>query len=287
MDIKPYQDRLDKFFNEVAALQHCQRLTQNVAKQAISDLQQREKNLEPFSDEDKELFGRSISVFSFYNPYTGTIMPYATKKLSLKETAKLVFEHKNKQYQWLLVEAYELYEDFIVSLYEFIRTDRPELRFSKDANGSLLPAELKNKVSPIVNQLRSKLKEFKKIELVNEIHKNLRLYLCMTEKFRHIIVHRKGITADPDKLVEDILKKANLLGDHENEPDARKTISNYLGTGEYKGYVVLEEHSLVKVGGFSIDINRHENLVNALMAHAFALTQSLVNYLCAQVEVSS
>jgi hypothetical protein len=276
-NLEPYNSRLERFFGEVAVIQHYQRLSADVAKQTISDLQEHDKQLSGLDDETRELMGKSVNLFSFYNPYTGVIHPYFHKALNHQETARLVHLHKNKQYQWLLVEAYELFEDFVVSLYEFIRAESGLFRLSKDAD--LPTSELKKKVPQIIDMLRKTLPELARIEVENQTNTNLRLHICMVEKFRHVIVHKNGKTGDAATMIDKILKSANLLGDKAREPGARQTISNFIGTGDVEGVLVLVEQSVFRYGGLSIDINRHENLVNALMAHALVTTQSLVNHM--------
>jgi hypothetical protein len=44
---------------------------------------------------------------------------YGYKERRLEDQKLAVLRHKNKQYQWLLAEAYELFEDFIESAYGF------------------------------------------------------------------------------------------------------------------------------------------------------------------------
>ncbi|ARK54914.1 hypothetical protein BOC36_18645 [Burkholderia pseudomallei] len=278
MDIEPYNSRLEKFFNEVAVLQHYQRLSANIAKQTIGALQARDNDLASLDSESREILGSSVSLFSFYSPYTGIIHPYSHKKLNLKETAKLVHLHKNKQYQWLLVEAYELFEDFVVSLYEFTRGESADFRLSKDRDAIVPRGELKKKVPQIIDMFRKKLPELAKIEVENKTDTNLRLHICMAEKFRHIIVHKNGKTIDPESMVDEILKRANLASDKAREPAAKAAISNYVGVNEAAGLIILVEQPVFNYGGIAMDINRHENLLNSLLAHALVMSQSLINH---------
>ena len=279
MNLQPYNSRLEKFFNEVAVIQHYQRLSANVAKQTIADLQARDRDLAGLDPEARKLLGSSINLFSFYSPYTGTIRPYSHARLTPKETARLVHLHKNKQYQWLLVEADELFEDFVVSLYELVRGDHTHFRLSKDADAVMPPSELKKKVPLIIDMLRKKLPELAKVEVENQISINLRLHTRMAEKFRHVIVHKNGKTDNSETMIEDVLKWANLAGDKAREPAARAQIASYVGGGDMAGVILLVEQPIFQANGLSINTNRHENLVNALMAHALVMWKSLVNHL--------
>ncbi|WP_157649619.1 hypothetical protein [Burkholderia ubonensis] len=278
MNIQIISDKLEKFFNEVATIQHYQRLSDDAAKRFVSELHMREQSLKNLDTDSQEAFGTSVHVFSFYNPYTGTLHPYSHNKITNQEKARLVYLQKNKQYQWLLVEAYELFEDFIVWIYDHIRGEHPEFRLTKDSTTTEIPLiELKKKIPQIIDNFRKKLKNLKNIEIENKTNTNLRLHLCMIEKFRHVIVHKNGITGDPDSLVDDILKRANLASDKAREPLAREAICHYMGIDDYKGWIVLVEQSIFNYGGMSMNINRHENLVNSLLAYALVLSRSLVS----------
>ena len=53
------------------------------------------------------------------NPYTGKQEKIVPSKRSVKDLKLSLFRHKNKQYQWLLAEAYELFEDCLEMLYAY------------------------------------------------------------------------------------------------------------------------------------------------------------------------
>lgn len=279
LNINLIQSRLDRFFGEVAVIQHYKRISANIAKQTISDLQERVKQLSGQDDETRELMGKSVNVFYLCCPYTGSTHPYSYKAFTHQENVRLVHLHKNKQYQWLLVEAYELFEDFMVSLYEFIRDQSEFFCLDKDKDKVLSTFDLKKKVPQIINMLREKLPELKCMEVENKTETNLRLHVCMAERFRHVIVHKNGKTGDVANMVHTILKRANLLDDKARAPGARRTIGEYIETGDDEGVIALTEQSVFKYGGLSMDIDRHENLVNALMEHALVTTLSLVKYM--------
>ena len=270
--------RLQHFFDQIATIQHYQRLSDRITKQTNQDLYEKDKRLATLSQENREDFDSSLDVFSIYSPYTGELRPYSIKKLTIKDTAKLVHLHKNKQYQWLLVEAYELFEDFIVSTYELIRNSNPEFRLNKDSNKELLHKDLKRKVPLILSRFREKISGLKTIEQENKIQKNLRFYLNIIEKFRHIIVHKNGKTSNVALVTDQILKTSCLLSDKAREPDARTIINDYFSAEDHEGLIVLVEKPVFNYGGFSMHINRHDDLLNIMLSHALVLSQCLINH---------
>lgn len=280
MDVSVFEGRLRQFFDDIAVVQHYQRLTESVFKQTVKELIEQKKRLEHLDAETKEVFDNSLYVCSIYNPYTGIILPYSVKKTSIGERVNQLHLFKNRQYQWLLVEAYELFEDFVLSNYDIAGDCDIKLRLAKDQANELDKKELKKKVHQIMNHFRMELPELKAIEHENQIKKNLRLYINIIEKFRHIVVHKNGRTENPELVIEQILKSSYLFSDNERAPEARTIVSSYIGKGDIDGLLVLVEKPIFEVGGLSMHVNRHEDLVNVLLSYALVLSQCLVSRCC-------
>lgn len=281
METQQIEIILRHFFDQMATIQQYQRLSKKITEKIIKDLYEQNKQLETFAPENREIFEHSRNVFGIYDPYTGEYRPYAVKKSTIKETARLVHFHKNKQYQWLLVEAYELFEDFIISIYELIRESAPEFRLNSDKkpDKDLSFKDLKRKVPQILNQFREKIAELKVIEQENKVNKDLRFYLKIIEKFRHIIVHKSGKTSDMEYVTNKILKESCLFSDKAREPVARAIINDYFGAEGDVGLIVLVEKVVSYDRVITCSIDRHENLMNVMLSYAFVLSRCLINYL--------
>ena len=279
MNEQNIEKNLQLFFEKFAILQHYQRITDQITKQTIKELQERDNQISQFEPSKREIYETSLDVFSIYNPYTGINQPYSIKKTSIKEKARQIHLHKNRQYQWLLVEAYEFFEDYVISLYELVCDKKIELRLSKDKDRLFPRYELKKRSIQIINHFRNILPELRDIEKNNKLQKNLRLDINMIETFRHIIVHKNGKTENPEEIIEKILKASCLFSDKVNAPSAEAEIRDYLGSGDIKGLIVLVEKTLVTSPGFSMHINRHEELTNSLLSYALVLSQCLINHI--------
>lgn len=280
MTVSAFEGRLRQFFDEIAVVQHYQRLSESVFKQTVKELIEKKNQLEQLDAETKEIFETNLSVYSIYNPYTGIIQPYSVNKTSIAERVNQLHLFKNRQYQWLLAEAYELFEDFILSIYDIAGNSDIKLRLAKDKANELDKKELKKKVHQIMNHFRLELPELKAIEHENKIQKNLRLYINIIEKFRHIVVHKNGRTENSELVIEQILKSSCLFSDNQRAPEARAIVGSYIGTGDIDGLLVLVEKPIFEVGGVSMHVNRHEDLVNVLLSYALVLSQCLVNRCC-------
>ena len=92
-------------------------------EQTLEEVQIKEKkaeeiNADPKIDEIlKKSNGKTYSNHFFYNPYTGDNTLLGHSEIDISKKIELCLILKNKQYQWVLTEAYELFEDYIESLY--------------------------------------------------------------------------------------------------------------------------------------------------------------------------
>jgi uncharacterized protein (UPF0305 family) len=265
------------FLESIATIKQSQRITEQATKNMLHSLYEQHNIISKLKDEGANLPSESVNVFSFYSPYTGELLSFNIKRLSIEESAKQVHFIKNKQYQWLLVEAFELFEDFIISAYQVVQNLKPDLRLKKDL-GNMSRRELKKIVMSIFSHFREIFPEIKKMEADNKLNKNLRLHLNMIEKFRHLIVHKNGKTDNPEESADEILKRSCLLSDKAKAPEARATIENYLDFNENRGLIVLVEKQIFHDAGLSMQINRLEILVDVLISEALILAARLLEF---------
>jgi hypothetical protein len=245
-------------------------------KRELENLSRRHKQLEGMANDDRKLLGTSLNVFHFRDPEDGSLVPYDVKQTDAKEAFKLMYVDANRQAQWHLVEAYEVFEDFAINVYIKIRQSTAEFRPSFDKNAELTRLQLKNKAGSVINVFRNTLDELKNFETDNVIGANFRLMLVLIEKMRHVIVHRRGQVDDIEGLFERVLKGACLYSDGTRGPIARRSIEGYLGTGDYQGLIVLLEQPIFKIGGLEATNDRLDNLLSALSTYAVALCRCLM-----------
>lgn len=285
-----FDKQLKDLLSAFSGIQHYQRIVENNTKKLLNDLSKAKVGLEGLDSEAKDIFGSSVNAFYFYSPYTGTATPYDAKKTSIDEAIELTFLHKNKQYQWLLADAYEAYEDYLEAMYAcagFIDPlFWPEKDFeSQDPSGAkslgfqwFLEKSKNKRGAPgtIMAHFRSKLPNLAKIERNNLTNNDLRLTMCIIEKIRHIIVHKNGKTEFREHVIDSILKSANILNNKRLEPVARSIVSDHFGKGEYSGLVILVEKPMLQSNGISMVINHHDNLLGAMLGHSLVLRNELV-----------
>lgn len=62
----------------------------------------------------------SLSSLCYWNIRTGRLQEYELKEISLEEHIDQIILQKNRQYCWLLAEAYEAFEDYLEHVYAYI-----------------------------------------------------------------------------------------------------------------------------------------------------------------------
>lgn len=214
---------LDEIFESYSSkmTQLClyQRAMQDIAKKELEKLAEYEKSLE-IHPELKE-HSLSLHKMTFRIASNGEHFVYGRKKLSIEDRRLSVFLHKNKQYQWLLSEAYEEFEDCIERLYAYAGFTNNDFWPLKDYGGITLSeietkdfnwfeeqaSNKKDAPSSIINKFRESFPLIKKTEEENKLNVNLRLAITLIEYLRHVIVHRGGTVHDKYKFKELVLKK--------------------------------------------------------------------------------
>jgi hypothetical protein len=212
---------------------------------------------------------------------------YGYKERRLEDQKRAVWRHKNKQYQWLLAEAYELFEDFIESAYGFAGSaDRNFWPLSDFGNISLLELEKQNfdwfvsqakKSTPqkILNRFRYKFPQLEWLETHNNLNRNLHLAIILIENLRHVIVHQKGIVSDRGKFIQKVLRESGLQNN--GKPSGRNTefIEAFIGSGDHENVIYLLEIPTDPTFPRGTHIDIFEHLSNLLMAYALIIAECL------------
>lgn len=264
-----------------------QRAMQDIAKKELEKLAEYEKSLEKHPD----LKAHSLSShnMAFRIAANGQHFFYGHKKISVKDKRTSVFLHKNKQYQWLLSEAYEEFEDCIERLYAYAGFTNNDFWPLKDY-GSITLSDIKNKdfdwfevqavnkkdaPASIINKFRELFPKIKKIEEKNELGVNLRLAITLVEFLRHVIVHRGGEVLDKPKFRGRILKKCGLHNNGNVAEEHVQFIENFFGSGDYEKTIILLEVPINREIPLDTYINVLDVLMGYLMAYVHLIYESL------------
>lgn len=223
---------------------------------------------------------------SFRTAVTGALHFYDFRDYTLKDQMDALVVRTNRQYQWLLAEAYELFEDFLEHFYAAAALANKNLWPLRDY-GSLTLSELdsatfesllqrarekKDKPQSLLHPLRSKLPLLNRFESTNALKTDLWFALNFIEKLRHHIVHTKGIVTSKADFSEQLLKRCGMYNNGQPNQAIIDLIDDYVRPLDTAYYVRLLEVSLPPHGPFRQRLNMFAELSELLPAYAHLLT---------------
>ncbi len=226
---------------------------------------------------------KSVHNMSFYDARTGIIKFYNYKKRSLEDYYLHVLLHKNKQYQWLLSEAYEEFEDYLENVYAYFGyknncfwplKDYGNIFLTdickKDYDWYVKQAKKKNEKEPhsILNRFRNHFPALKDIETKNKINVNLSLAITLIEKLRHIIVHKGGKVSSKDEFIRVTTEQIGLYNNGRIAQEHIDFINLFFGKSEYENLITLLEIRIHPEIPIDIHVCRFGQLIDYLMAYA-------------------
>lgn len=180
--------KFEEFRESLADLHHL--------KQVVSQAFRREfESLDRLNDLGSPGEIVSLDAFIFDNPFTGQSEKYAFRKSSVDDLKQLTYWHKNSQYCWLLMSAYEKFETF--------------LKFSySESTGKPPPRDLNTMLCYFSNTFDGiKIRETK-----NHFKIDLRFTIHLVEKMRHSIVHDQGVLHSLEIFTGKICKDSGING---------------------------------------------------------------------------
>jgi hypothetical protein len=261
--------------------------TQLYQRAIKSTVEKELKQLSDYYERQKENPNRVVykegHLFYYQDLVSGEIQYYAQLQRSVKEVYSSVILHKNKQYEWLLVEAYEAFESFLEDSYAylgFINTnawplsDFGNLQLNEISGKTI--EWYKERVRMKKDKPKTILVQFRKIfpglvekEISNFYNVNMRLAVTTIELLRHIIVHKSGIVDNKKEFNRRILEKAELLQDKNQIDKYNRFINSFFASGEFENHISLLEIPAEKdvVVNFMY-IDRFDVLVNYLMSYS-------------------
>ena len=200
------------------------------------DSQSKRKNLASLCDELK-LTNRSIDEPHYcweqmisYKLNNGEHFRYGMRSQSFGDAITQSWLHENRQYQWMLAEAYEIFEDLIIDLFVFSvlkdpqlwgdlkltypsRKNIPDVPGKEQLNDEWIRGNIEKLPSKVTNFLdifRKKNPTIQQIEDTNFYNINVKLVIVMLAQFRHKIVHARGKIIDPELFIKKIEDQSSL-----------------------------------------------------------------------------
>lgn len=201
----------------------------------------------------------------------------------------------NAQLRWLLVNAYEAYEDFVEDLYAFVGcldsslwkkkhhellancpTSAPEF----ECRRGVVRRQIANHgIEPLLNRFRQILRPFEEHEGFDHKGLSLRDWIRIIAEFRHRIVHCRGKVEEPafwDEL-------ASRLGHSTREPgggqaDWMSNLSAFIDYVEGERGIWLLDRKLLKNGSFSSLWLNLQDLIQIIAEHGCLVYRDILRH---------
>lgn len=281
-----------QIFNEFTdTIGHIVLYARAAKKLTSKELEELEKQTESYNKR-KEVYPDWFSSFDkmyYHCPKSGETKLYYNCEDSLQDRKNKVWLHRNKNYQWLLAEAYEAYEIFLRKIYAYVGSINPSHWPLSDFGDAKLN-ELENKgyewylqqankkrndfPNSVLKELRSLLPQIEVFEKSNKNEINLRVVLKTIEKFRHSIVHQGGKINDLNLLITKIKDECKVP---KTSPEAR-TVETYVirhtqQISEQTTIVLIERGVTGLPNEFSY--NRFETLIQYMVSYCALLAEEV------------
>ncbi|HAW0199911.1 TPA: hypothetical protein JLI54_002948 [Escherichia coli] len=264
-------------------LGHINITTKNI-KQALENAQTLDAN-----NTLKISCGTTLANHTCPNPYTGSIFGIGHSRIELSEKIKLCEVLRNKQYQWVITEAYELFEDYIkkiyahtVSIHDHFWSPSEFKNVQIEQNGDMetyYNAIKRNNKAPkkILKVFRRKLPNFREVEINNKMGKNYRLEITLIELLRHTIVHNAGKFTDTEKFITKVLDESSISGKARNNGEIE--IRQYIAKEQDSDIIMLLEGPSKKLGYMGRYFYKAEYLLGEILEYSLIIKEELKSYL--------
>lgn len=224
-----------------------------ITKNEINGLIQKKENEEKVTGQKNTT--HSMDFFFIQDAKTGETTRYNHTSSTVNEKIEQILFQKNKQYQWILSESYEIFKEFVIKAYAYLGYTDKNIWVPKDY-GNITMSELESKdysfflkqaknkkdvPESILNKFRNTFQEYKRLETSNKLEKNLKLEINLIEHFRHIIVHCGGKTSNKEALIKKILEKSGFWNNGKNNEENRNFTSSFFQSKGLDDIIILLE----------------------------------------------
>ncbi len=141
----------------------------------------------------------------FYSLFDGNINIATAKTITRKERLDNIFYQRNRQIQYLFLEVVELYQNYLLNIYNETLKEKQDFNIEKDLT-----------YTKILNKLRVNINDFEKYEIKNYLNINFKLKILLFIELRNIITHNGGIIQNKEIFIKNIIKKSGYANNIEN-----------------------------------------------------------------------
>lgn len=198
----------------------------------------------------------SSQSMAFYDPETGILTPYGFTESRAEDRVHQLVRQKNRQYGWLLVEAYEEFEDFLERTYAWLGEhdwrawrlgEFGNVRFAELSHHPFswyleaVNRKFAQQPKAILDRLRDLYPHLERTEERNKLSRNLRVSVELTANLRHKIVHTRGTISDKTAFVEQVLTECGRWNNGQPKAEHRALVETYLSANPDDCFISLLE----------------------------------------------
>ncbi len=275
------------FTERMVQIELLQRVAKDTAKKELQKIIEYSNALQ--AKPEFQNLSTSLHNMTFIDAKTGEVVFYKHKELSTEDRYLNILVHKNKQYQWLLAEAYEEFEDYIENIYAYYgkhnRSFWPLNDFGNTSISELdekdfcwyLEKTKKKKDIPhsVLERLRKEFPSLSYIEKTNKLKVDLSFVVVLIEKLRHAIVHNGGRITNKNDFIKATTKKAGIYNNGNVVQEHLELIDCFFGNDKYENMITLLEINMKPEPPFDIHICRFNMLTGFLMADAYLIYECI------------
>ena len=219
------------------------------------------KRISEYLDKCDDSSGHTSSYMSLHNMLfrdlkTGSWVRYGFSRSTAEHHLSMIYKNKNKQYGWLLVEAYEEFECFLEGIYAHVGKTNPNA-WHMEEFGRIKMSDLNHKSFEwfrdavrqkykfnsrgLLNRIREICPELRGLEEHNALQINLRVAIALTGELRNHIVHSRGIVDDLDEFIKCVLRPCGLWNNGNPRPELTEFIRRHFRATQQDITISLSE----------------------------------------------
>lgn len=279
------QEIHQSFQDKIASVLALKDTAKSIADKRRRDLKAYAKRKEGTLEAEDRIITRLNMMYR--DPVTAENVFFGRIQRDVEGELEILDLQQNKQYQWLLAEAYEAFEDFLEYLYASAGVsdadfwDASHMKGSESAKpdwGWLLDrAVLRVEAEDILKQFRKKLPLYLKLEVNNALDLDLRFNFEVIAQMRHHIVHTRGAVSNRPAFAKKILDKIGRWNN--GKPSSyRDEVEDLFFLPPHENIIALLERPMKTDHGLPLQMDVMQNFCRALLSTAHALTHALIDY---------
>lgn len=278
---------LELFYDSMKEISLQQKDVHSVVEYQVNHVNERIQ--EQDGDGSVETGGHNMA---FFEPYRRDWKFYGRERLTLSKDRDNYFKHANRQYQWLLAEAYEEFEIFLQRIYASLGSATQSF-WPAEHYGSKVPDALpsltfdecldlvksKTRIKSVdicLEIIRKRIKNFSEIEANNAIELNLRFHTALIAQLRHHIVHTRGYVKDLQEFKQKVLSSAGLWRNGKPLDRDVAIIDNFFRYKTDRSRICLARVPM-DIGIFHVDILN--SACGFLLSHAYLIATKIDHYI--------